>query len=156
LGIDYFHQVTWVRIEDPQFDDEDFGRLTARLPRIETLAIVGASITDAGLTRLRGNRRLKGLSLGRNHITDAGIDGLGPETMPVLEMLDVRSTGVSATMVAVVQAVFDARESVARKAHPTMWISQHIVLSGYAPPKFLGRDPRSEYEASIAAKQSGP
>ena len=29
LGVDYFHHVTWARIEDPNFNDEDLGRLTA-------------------------------------------------------------------------------------------------------------------------------
>jgi hypothetical protein len=156
LGIDYFHHVTWVRIEDRHFDDKDLGLLTACLPRIESLGIVGTSITDAGLTRLRGDRWLKGLFLSSNRITDAGIDNLGPETMPVLELLDVRGTGVSATKVAAVEAVFNARQSEARKAHPTMRISQHMVLSGHAPPPFLGRDPRGEYETSIGPKQSGP
>jgi hypothetical protein len=63
LGIDYFHHVTWVRIEDRHFDDRDLGLLTACLPRIESLGIVGTSITNAGLIRLRGDRRLKGLFL---------------------------------------------------------------------------------------------
>jgi hypothetical protein len=156
LGIDYFHHVTWVRIEDHHFDDEDLGRLTTCLPRIESLGIVGTSITDAGLTRLRGHRRLKGLFLGTNRITDEGIDNLGPETMPVLELLDVRGTGVSATKVAAVEAVFAARESEARKAYPTVRISKHMVLSGNAPPPFLGRDPRGEYQRSISSKEAGP
>ena len=58
LGIDYFHHVTWVRIEDPTFDDNDLGRLTACLPRIESLGIHGTAISDAGLRHLRGNRSL--------------------------------------------------------------------------------------------------
>jgi hypothetical protein len=37
-----------------------------------------------------------------------------------------------------------------------MRISQHMVLLGHAPPPFLGRDPRGEYETSIGPKQSGP
>jgi hypothetical protein len=155
LGIDYFHHVAWARIEDPNFDDEDLGLLTTCLPRIDSLGIIGTSITDAGLSHLRGNRQLMGLFLSSNRITDAGIDNLGPETMPVLELLDVRGTVVSAAKVAAVEAIFDARESAARKAHPRMRISQHMVLSGYAPPSFLGRDPRGEYETSIAPEQSG-
>jgi len=61
LGIDCFHHVTWARIEAPTFDDKDFGRLTACLPRIESLGIHGTAITDAGLRHLRGNRWLLAL-----------------------------------------------------------------------------------------------
>jgi hypothetical protein len=156
LGVDYFHHVAWARIEDPNFDDKDLAKLTACLPRIESLGIVGSSVTDAGLNHLRGNRRLMALFLERSHISDIGIDKLGPETMPVLDLLDVRGTGVSAAKIAAVEVIFEVRESAARKAHPTMRISQHMVLSGHAHTSFLGRDPRCEYEKSIAAKQSGP
>jgi hypothetical protein len=156
LGIDYFHDVTWVRIEDPRFDDEDLGRLTACLPRIEALGIAGTSITDAGLSHLRGNRRLMALFLERSLITDGGIDNLGPDATPVLEALDLRGTRVSPAKVVAVEAIFDARESAARKAHPGMRISKHLVLSGHAPPLFLGRNPRAEYEKSIAPKPSEP
>ena len=31
-----------------------------------------------------------------------------------------------------------------------MRISKHMVLSGFAPPPFLGRDPRGEYQKSIS------
>ena len=156
LGIDYFHHVTWVRIEDPHFGDEALGRLTACLLRIDSLGIVGTSITDSGLTHLRGNRWLMALFVERNLIGDAGIDSLGPETMPILELLDVRGTRVSAAKVIAVRAIFDARESALRKAQPGMRISEHMVLSGHPVPSFLGRDPRGEYERSIAPKQSGP
>jgi hypothetical protein len=156
LGMDYFHHVTWVRIEDPRFDDEDLGRLTACLPHIESLGIIGTSITDAGLARLRGNRWLKGLFLTSNRITDAGIDRLSPETMPVLELLDVRGTGVGATKVAAVEVIFEARESAARVAHPTVRVSEHMVLAGGAPPPFLGPDPRGAYEKGLSANQAGP
>jgi hypothetical protein len=156
LGIDYFHHLASVRIEDPTFDDNDFGRLTARLPRIESLGIHGTSITDAGLRHLRGNRWLLALWVPKNRITDAEIDNLAPETLPVLELLDVRSTGVSAVKIAAVEALFAARESAAKTAHPGTRISQHMVLTGLAAPPFLGRDPRGEYQKSIAPKQSGP
>jgi hypothetical protein len=156
LGVDYFHHVAWARIEDPKFNDDDLGVLTARLPRIDSLGIVGTSITDAGLSHLRGNRWLMALFLERNNITDAGIDNLGPETMPVFELLDVRLTRVSAAKIAAVEAIFDVRERAAKKAHPGMRISQHMVLSGYVHTSYLGRDPRGEYERSIAGKQSGP
>jgi hypothetical protein len=156
LGIDYFHRVTWVRIEDPQFDDEALARLTACLPRIDSLGIIATSITDSGLTYFRGNRWLTALFLERNRIGDAGIDNLGPETMPVLELLDVRGTRVSDAKIRAVRAIFDARESAARKAHPGMRVSEHIVLSGHGVTSYLGGDPRGEYERGIAAKQFGP
>ncbi len=148
--------MTWVRIEDPKFDDEALLRLTACLPRIDSLGIVGTSITDSGLTHLRGNRWLMALFLERNPISDAGIDNLGPETTPILELLDVRGTRVGAVKVIAVKAIFDAHESAARKAHPGMRISEHMVLSGNPVSSYLGRDPRGEYERSIAAQQSGP
>ena len=120
------------------------------------MGIVGTSITDAGLTHLRGNRSLLALFVSSNRLTDAGIDNLDPQTMPVLDLLDVRGTGVSAAKVADVEAIFDVRESAAKKAHPKTRISTHMVLSGMPPPNFLGRDPRAEYETTIAPKQSGP
>jgi hypothetical protein len=156
LGIDYFHHVASVRIEDPSFNNEDLGRLTACLPQIEQTGFHGTSITDTGLRHLRGNRWLKGLFVSKNRITDAGIENLGPETMPVLELIDVRGTGVSADMVAAVEAIFAARESAAKKGNPGVRISKHMVLEGLAPPPYLGRDPRGEYQKSIALKQSGP
>src|SRR4029077_20629618 len=117
--------------------------LTACLPQVETLGIVGTSITDTSLACFRGNRRLKGLFLSSNHITDGGIDNLGPETMTVLELLDVRGTRVSPAKVAAVEVIFGARESAARKAHPRTWISTHMILSGHYPPLMgLGPDPR--------------
>jgi hypothetical protein len=156
LGIDYFHDVTWVRIEDPRFNDDNLRRLTACLPRIEAFGIAGTAVTDAGLTHLRGNRRLMAIFLERSLITDAGIDNLGPDVTPVLDALDVRGTCVSPAKVAAVEAIFDARESAARKAHSGMRISHHLVLSGYAPPLALGPNPRGEYEKSIAPKPTKP
>jgi hypothetical protein len=156
LGIDYFHDVTWVRIEDPRFDDADLGRLSACLPRIEAFGIAGTAVTDAGLTHLRGNRRLMALFLERSLITDAGVENLGPDTTPVLELLDVRGTRVSPAKVRAVEAILDARELAARKARPGTRISEHFVLSGHAPPLNLGPNPRGEYEKSIALKQSEP
>ena len=139
LGIDYFHHVASVRIEDPHFDDEDLGRLTACLLRIESIGIVGTSITDAGLTHLRGNRRLKGLWLGKNRINDAGIDKPRPGDYAVL--LHVRGTGVSATTVAAVKAIFDVRESAARKAHPKTRISCAHGPHRLRPAAILGSRP---------------
>jgi hypothetical protein len=92
----------------------------------------------------------------KNGITDAGIDNLAPETLPALELLDLRSTDVSAAKVTAVEILFDARESAAKKAHPGVRISNHKVLTGLAHPPILRRDPRGKYEKSIAAKQSGP
>jgi hypothetical protein len=40
--------------------------------------------------------------------------------MPVLALLDFRGTGVSATKIAAVKAIFDAQYSAARTAHPRM------------------------------------
>jgi hypothetical protein len=70
LRIDYFHHMAWVRIEDPNFNDEDLDLLTACLPRIESLGIDGTSIADSGLTHLCGNRRLMALFLGRKRGTE--------------------------------------------------------------------------------------
>jgi hypothetical protein len=156
LGIDYFHHVAYVRIEEQTFDDNDFGRLAACLPRIKSLGIQGTSLTDAGLRHLRRNRALRALWVAKNGITDAGIDNLAPETLPALELLDLHGTDVSAAKVTAVEVLFDARESAAKKAHPGVRISEHMVLTGLAHPPILRRDPRGKYEKSIAAKRSGP
>ena len=135
LGVDYFHHVTWAHIEDPKFNDEDLSRLTACLPRIESMGIVGTSITDGGLTHLRGNRSLLALFVSSNSLTDAGIDNLGPHTLPVLDLLDVRGTGVSAAKVADVEAIFNVREAAAKKAHPKQaHLGTHGAL-GLSPAK---------------------
>jgi hypothetical protein len=82
LGVDYFHHVAWARIEDPYFDDEDLAKLTACLPRIESLGFVGSSVTDAGLNHLRGNRKLMALFLERNHISDLGLTNSAQRRCP--------------------------------------------------------------------------
>jgi hypothetical protein len=151
LGIDAFHNVSSVQIESPQFNDDDLERLTAYLPRIVVLGIAGTSITDNGLLPLRGNRRLEAIFMPRTRVRDAGVDNLAIETMPVLELLDVRGTNVSPAKVATVKAVLDAREASIRRARPGAKISMHMVLSGFGvPPANLGPDPRGDYEKTVA------
>jgi hypothetical protein len=94
IGEDYFHDVTWVRIEGSRFGDLELAQLRA-LDRIESLSIVEAAITDDGLRDLRGRTALKGLFLGGNWIGDRGIDLLDLGSMPQLQVLELRSTQVS-------------------------------------------------------------
>ncbi len=91
---EYFHDITWVRIEGAGFGDEELARLKS-LDRIEALGIIEAKITDAGLRQLRGRVALQALCLGGNWIGDAGIDNLDLGSMPRLELLELRSTLVS-------------------------------------------------------------
>ena len=102
---DYFHDVTMIRIEGEQFGDAELERLEA-LDRIEALGIVQTAITDDGLRHLRGRKALKSLWLGGNWIGDAGIDNLGLETLPNLEVLEIRQTLVSEAKVAEIQHRF--------------------------------------------------
>jgi hypothetical protein len=94
IGEDYFHDVTWVRIEGSQFGDSELKQLHA-LDQIESLGIVETAITDDGLRHLRGRTALKGLFLGGNWIGDSGIDRLDLASMPKLELLELRSTLVT-------------------------------------------------------------
>jgi hypothetical protein len=105
IGEDYFHDVTWVRIEGARFGDAELERLKL-LDRIESLGIVETAITDAGLRHLRGRTRLNGLFLGGNGIGDAGVDSLDLATMPQLEVLEIRSTLVSDAKIAEIKRRF--------------------------------------------------
>jgi serine/threonine protein kinase len=55
--------------------------------------LVGANITDAGLARLAGMKKLKTLQLGNNDITDKGAQFLA--ALPRLQNLDLQSTSIS-------------------------------------------------------------
>ncbi len=105
IGEEYFHDVTWVRIEGARFGDAELERLKA-FDRIETLGIAQTAISDAGLRRLRGRAALKGLFLGGNWIGDAGIDNLGLETLPQLELLEIRCTQVTDAKLAEIKRRF--------------------------------------------------
>ena len=105
IGEDYFHDVTWVRIEGAGFGDSELQRLKA-LDRIETLGIVETGITDAGLRHLRGRKALKGLFIGGNWIGDEGIDALDLASMPLLTALEIRSTQVSEAKIAEIRKRF--------------------------------------------------
>lgn len=101
----YFHDVTFVRIEGARFGDPGLERLKA-LDRIESLGIIGTGITDDGLRHLRGRRALQGLFLNGNWIGDAGIDQLGLETLPNLDVLDLSRTLVSDAKLAEIRRRF--------------------------------------------------
>jgi hypothetical protein len=102
---EYFHDITWARIEGAEFGDQDLARLKT-LDRIEGLGIIETAITDAGLRQLRGRVTLKGLFLGGNWIGDAGIDNLDLGSMPRLEVLELRSTLVSEEKLAEIRRRF--------------------------------------------------
>jgi len=94
IGDDFFHHVAWVRVEGEGFGGRELAALGA-LDRVEALGVVETDVDDAGLVCLKGRTRLKSLWLGGNRITDAGLTALGLGDMPSLELLEVRSTGVS-------------------------------------------------------------
>jgi hypothetical protein len=122
IGEDWFHDVTWVRIEGPQFGDTELQRLEV-LDRIETLGIVQTAITDAGLRHLRGGKALKGLFLVGNWIGDTGIDALDLASRPRLEVLEIRSTQVS-----------EAKIAEIRKRFPRLMILDDGVSHRYIAP----------------------
>jgi hypothetical protein len=95
LGADLFHDITLVRIEGNSFSDSELPHLAA-LDRVTSLGIEGTAITDQGLKHFRGNKHVQHLWLGGNKIGDAGIDQMHLEEMPQLQLLELRSTLVSA------------------------------------------------------------
>ena len=105
IGEDYFHDVTWVRIEGSQFGDLELKQLRA-LDQIESLGIVETAITDDGLRHLRGRTSLKGLFLGGNWIGDSGLDRLDLASIPQLEVLELRSTLVTDAKLAEIRRRF--------------------------------------------------
>jgi hypothetical protein len=123
LGPDFFHDITLVRIEGREFGDGDIPKLAA-LDRVTSLGIEGTAITDEGLGHLRGNKHFHHLWLGDNWVTDAGIDRLHLDEMPKLQLLEVRSTLVSAAKKAEIRRrfpmlIFFDGGSVARMIDPS-------------------------------------
>jgi len=103
LGIDFFHHVTWLRIEGEQFGDEELKAIDP-LDRIQTMGIVQTAITNEGVAHVSRRRNVRGLFLGGNHIDDAGIDRLRLEELPMLEVLEIRGTRVSPKKIAEIEA----------------------------------------------------
>jgi hypothetical protein len=85
VGDEGLHDVSYVRIIDRGFNDDDLAQLTRCFPRIKNLGLEGTSITDRGLAYLRGNQTLEAIFAGGTKITDSGIDRLGLETVPKME-----------------------------------------------------------------------
>ena len=125
IGEDYFHDVTWVRIEGGWFGDLELA-VPAPLDRIETLGIVETAITDAGLRHLRGRTAIKGLFLGGNQIGDTGIDLLDLASLPQLSTLELCSTLVSDSKLAEIKRRFPKLDVLADEP-------SHRVCAGSGP-----------------------
>ena len=105
LGADLFHDITLVRIEGKEFSDRELPDLLP-LDRVTSLGIEGTAITDEGLKHLRGNKHVHHFWLGGNKIGDAGIDQMHLDEMPQLQLLEIRSTLVSAAKKAEIRRRF--------------------------------------------------
>ena len=91
-----------LRADSPELSDDALG-LLAGMPRLETLEIHNAPVTDAGLARLEGLRTLRHLLLGKAQPFDAGgnpiaITGEGfahLTGLPALAELEVHSPALT-------------------------------------------------------------
>jgi Leucine Rich repeat len=115
IGVDYFQNVTYVSLPSSGADRELVA--IGHLGRLETLMLGGASVSDEGLSHLKGLTdlqslilfgtkvsstglkhltglsRLKSLSLARTNVTDAGMVHL--QSLTSLEDLDLSMTKIS-------------------------------------------------------------
>lgn len=149
IGDECLHDVVYVRITDPSFNDQDLSLLSRRFPKVKSLGIDGTSITDRGLANLRGNRSLTALFVKSKGITDAGIDLLGLETLPNLSLLDVRNTQVSDFKAAEIQKFLVTREADKKRANPGKRIDSHSVWSGRGGSIPENGNPRDVYEKGL-------
>jgi hypothetical protein len=94
VGDASLHDVVWLRIDSPDFGDDDLALLKP-LDRIESWSIYRSALTDRGMVHFRGRRALKALFLEGVPITDAGLTAMGLESLPALEILCVRGTRIS-------------------------------------------------------------
>jgi hypothetical protein len=92
VGLDFLYRVTSVVLFfDPDKVDDSVLEQVGRLDGLESLNCEGcSSITDSGLTRLRGLRRLKTLSLAGTGVKGPGLIHLSG--MGRLEYFDLRAT----------------------------------------------------------------
>jgi hypothetical protein len=73
IGIDYFSQVTPVRLDGTQITDAGLAHLKV-LTNLSGLRLRRTQITDAGLVHLKGLTKLSDLRLKTTQVTDAGVD----------------------------------------------------------------------------------
>ena len=154
IGDENLHDVTFVRIVDPSFNDDDFELLLRRFPRIKCLGIDGAAITDRSLSTLRGNQYLTGLFLKDKQITDAGIDLLGLETLPRVSLIDIRGTQVSDSKASQLEKLMENREAALKRANPGKRVDSHAVFKGFFHVYPENTAARAEYERKLEAKTS--
>jgi hypothetical protein len=77
-------RVTEIKLEGAWVDDDALDQIKD-FPALKTLSLYSASITDAGLAKLVGNKRIEALGLVQTRITDQGVKYL--EKMPSLRWI---------------------------------------------------------------------
>ena len=151
VGDESLHHVTYVRIVDDGFDDAEFASLIRCFPRIRALGIDGAAITDPSLELLRGNPYLAGLFVKSPKITDAGMDRLDVNSLPLLSRVDIRGTQVTDSRADQVEKVLQDREAATRRANPGKRVDSHFVLRGPFHAMSIERE-RREQQKKLEAK----
>jgi hypothetical protein len=73
IGVDYFSDVTAVRVFSSSSTTDATIAKVARLPRLENLSINSPNVGDAGIAHLEGSTNLTYLNLMNTHVTDAGL-----------------------------------------------------------------------------------
>ena len=154
VGDENLHDVTYLRIVDPTFNDADFAVIARRFPKLRSLGIDGSAITDRSLGLLRGNQHLCGFFVKSPRITDAGIDLLGLETLPRVSLIDIRGTQISDSKAIELEKLMEAREAALKRAKTGKRVDSHVVFKGRFFPQLETTDVRGKYERELEAKLS--
>lgn len=70
-----FDDVTWARLNTPEFGDEEVLRIS-RFSKLRGIELQDSTVTDSGLANLRGLKEIEELNLRSTAITDAGLEFL--------------------------------------------------------------------------------
>jgi hypothetical protein len=76
IGVDFFGHVTRVDLERSSRPADPVLADVGRLNNLQTLLLLNASVTDAGLVHLKGLTNLSDLWLKGTQVTDAGVNDL--------------------------------------------------------------------------------
>ncbi len=129
FGIDAFHHVTWIRIEDETFGDDDAERVFSVLDRVNTVGVAFCAVTDRTMRFFGRYPALWGIFIeGCADVTNAGLDDFPVDALPRLSLVAVRGTAVTPGRAKQLDADLKAREERLKAGNPGRKIEAHLVL----------------------------